>query len=57
MIVVNLAVWPFQVAMMKQPLQSPQHLLPTAGTQRHDMVRTKEPVTEKAFQNITVTVG
>jgi hypothetical protein len=42
---------------MKKPLQPSQHLLPAAGAQRNDMVRTKESVTEEAFQNLTVTVG
>ena len=55
--IINLAAWSFQVAVMKKPLQPPQHLLPAAGAQRNDMVRTKESVTEEAFQNLTVTVG
>ena len=31
LVVVNLASWPFQVTVMKKPLQPPQHLLPAAG--------------------------
>jgi hypothetical protein len=57
MVVVNLAPWPFKVAVMVKPLQSPQHLLLAAGGQCRQMIRTQKTVPVDVLENLPVAFG
>jgi uncharacterized protein (DUF697 family) len=55
--VVNLAPWPFKVAVVIKALQPPQHLLGTTGGQGCQMIRTQKSVAVNVVKNLPVAVG